>query len=78
MNPFNGLTELTNAGFKHFETCHCGGILQHKFKPEGEKRTRLGYSKQFIIFPTIGRYKVFKYGRLTSQGAFNNIANELK
>lgn len=73
MKAFSGQTELTNAGFVHCETCHCNGVLQHKFKRREDKKTVRGYPVQISVFPDLNRYKKFKFGSLVGQGLLNNI-----
>lgn len=77
MNPFTGQTHLNEAGFIHFETCHCGGILQHKFKRKGDLKTRKGYPVQISVFPTIGRFKKFKFGTLVDQGILSQLKDKI-
>lgn len=77
MKPFTGQTELTEAGFVHYETCYCGGILQHKFKKSGDKKTRNGYLIEYRVFPTVGRYKKFKFNSMVGHGLSANIKTHL-
>ncbi len=59
-------------GFQHYNTCRCGGVLQHKYQQIANR------SNKYIIFPQKGQFRLIIDNRTIGVFALSKLTDKLQ